>query len=543
MSSVVVSDVGPIRLNVETGPVPISKDGANSIKITSLGSEAVASESKNSSDYRYLMVQHRHDLNPNSSHKRSHQNPETIAPLTHRAVTATIKNPYTCRVTTYTYNEYEPTGAIPIIGFARQLAPQDIELPASRPNEPEEPWMRFPPPADSAYTELGREVEKEYDPHPYDTFDIALDGAGLAIKNTPSPDVPVKSAHTGRRQSTGNMAATGIDFTQNSWIDFEPSVIGEIYSGVEQKADFIRNMDEGAQIEYCKKCKERHIPPGSPITLPERDPCGSYLPEWFPTEGIQKPWYHFKQMINNWVCLVEIEQGYTHNEDPARHFWNLEYHDHHEKWKQIGRIAGQGGWWKCKNGLDATYAERSCRVCTSRDAIEREIEVQLYKQKQTVAQSKAGIENWITNMVKEGGRRDKEAVLATWLANGIPQHYGPPVSRHGIYQVTKGGHPITGVLVPEKRHHLLPEQMFSEKLFKDNAHPPSASQSIDEALNIVVSKGDMESPVSSNTSPTTGIPDAPKIFTRDSGLGSSDGSDPSPGAEPSVAPFADFKKA
>ncbi|APA13712.1 predicted protein [Sclerotinia sclerotiorum 1980 UF-70] len=416
-------------------PTLFPKNSEDSTKDTSPGSQAVASESRHSDDYRYLGLRPRsdskQDSNSSALHSSFRPDPEKTVPITQRIVNGSSKNPYTGQVTNYTYIEYK-SNTTPIKGFSCQRAPEQIELPASKPKEPVELWKIFPPPSNAAYMGMEK-VEEDYDPQQYDAFDAALDGAELAIKNTPSPQKSALAGatrHTRRRLSVGGIVATRMDFTQKAWVEFDPSVIGEIYSEDEQKADFIRNLDEGAQIEYCKKCKERHIPPGSTLTLAERDTCGAYLPEWFPTKGIHKPWTSFTEMINHWVRLTEIDQGYNHKENPDRHLWNLEFHENDDKWKQVGRTKGHGGWWRCRNGLRATYAERSCRACTSKDAIYRDHEVQVQKLKPSALHSKQNIENWIAKMVKEGGRRDKELVLAMWRTNGIPMHYGPRILRN-----------------------------------------------------------------------------------------------------------------
>lgn len=229
-------------------------------------------------------------------------------------------------------------------------------------------------------------------------------------------------------------------------------------------------------------------------------------------------------MINHWIILNEIQQGYNHRENPERQLWNLEFHDNHGKWKQIGRVKGQGGWWKCRTGPNATYAERSCRICTSKDAIHRDNEVRDQKDKPTVAQSKESIENWIAERIKQCGLLDKEAALAMWRTQGIPQHYGPPVSRNGIYPITEGARPVTGLSALEPRTFLLPEQMFPERLFKNNDNSPPSSQSIHDVPKIIGSKSNMGSPVSANSPSLTSQLGVFNFTSPDSGLGLSDAS-------------------
>lgn len=189
-------------------------------------------------------------------------------------------------------------------------------------------------------------------------------------------------------------------------------------------------------------------------------------------------------MMNHLVLLYEIEQGYSHRENPERALWNLEFHDNHEKWKEIGRSGGKGGWWKCRNGPEATTAERSCRGCTSTIARERDNEASdRANNGTTVAQHKSNIENWIMERIKEIGRQDKEAALAMWRANGIPLHYGLLPSRIGIYPVTEGGRPITAETAVDSEPHcyMTPEQMFSGNVVKGNGRPSKALKPVTDS--------------------------------------------------------------
>lgn len=125
--------------------------------------------------------------------------------------------------------------------------------------------------------------------------------------------------------------------------------------------DFISYINnDKPQLDYCKKCHTTHIPPGPPITLEDRDTCGSELPEWFPAEDYAKPWKQFKKMINDMVHLTELTQGYEHKLNPDAPVWDLQYHDYNKKWKAMGR---RGGWWKCRDGERATDVERDCELC------------------------------------------------------------------------------------------------------------------------------------------------------------------------------------
>jgi hypothetical protein len=127
--------------------------------------------------------------------------------------------------------------------------------------------------------------------------------------------------------------------------------------------DFIKYIDKNEpELEYCRKCKTKHIPPGAPITLEDRDTCGSYLPEWFPADHYDKPWRVFKRLVDDMVYLDELSQGYTHKPNPDEPAWDLQFHEYSSKWRALGK---RGGWWKCRNGEDATEVERDCHICHS----------------------------------------------------------------------------------------------------------------------------------------------------------------------------------
>lgn len=60
------------------------------------------------------------------------------------------------------------------------------------------------------------------------------------------------------------------------------------------------------------------------------------------------------------VYLTELTQGYNHKPNPDAPVWDLEFHDYSKKWRALGR---RGGWWKCRDGEDATDVERECELC------------------------------------------------------------------------------------------------------------------------------------------------------------------------------------
>ena len=104
---------------------------------------------------------------------------------------------------------------------------------------------------------------------------------------------PTKEHSEGEEPSTsaqaktrGELLADSINFNRSTWVMTSPGISGDLYPAKEQRADFIKYIDgieeEKWGLDYCKLCKTKHIPPGPPITLEDRDTCGAYLPKWFP---------------------------------------------------------------------------------------------------------------------------------------------------------------------------------------------------------------------------------------------------------------------
>jgi len=84
---------------------------------------------------------------------------------------------------------------------------------------------------------------------------------------------------------SGHSLAQNIDFYRISrrklWgEDTDVFGVENVYGPDEMREDFIKNIDAGAALEFCKVCGESHIPPGPPFTLQDRDTCGSYIPEY-----------------------------------------------------------------------------------------------------------------------------------------------------------------------------------------------------------------------------------------------------------------------
>lgn len=84
-------------------------------------------------------------------------------------------------------------------------------------------------------------------------------------------------------KTRGQVLADKMNFERPAWVTATPGASGPILPPDEQKRDFIdmidQNGNERSNLELCYKCYERHIIPGSPLTLGDRDKCYSSLPD------------------------------------------------------------------------------------------------------------------------------------------------------------------------------------------------------------------------------------------------------------------------
>lgn len=258
-----------------------------------------------------------------------------------------------------------------------------------------------------------------------ESTDIAIvfsPGLAITVNGIDKPDGNQKPSF--KPSKTGEELAKIIDWGRPSWdqhSDCFPAAPGGVfYTTQEQREDFIKNIDDGAPLEYCCKCKKYHIIPGAPMHLGERDTCLGQLPKSFFKYG-DHAWDAYIYFINKYVRHSEMEEGYGHKPNPDKKEFDMEYHERDRKWFKAGHPRGEG-WWKCRNGPDASMAERMCSKChTDRGGGNSNA----FHVHQSVAQKKAELEAAMARDLALQGAKHKARVLAEIRREGYPQHHGP----------------------------------------------------------------------------------------------------------------------
>lgn len=210
--------------------------------------------------------------------------------------------------------------------------------------------------------------------------------------------------------SRGEQLARNINFRRDSCVTTAPGVSGDILPAEEQREEFIDDINNnGEQLEFCTVCETKHIPPGPPITLADRDTCGSLLPKWFPSRLVARPWDTYRALINELVALEEkAEEQRARVQDRDRPRWDLEWHEAGPEWAAAGR---REGWWRCRSGPEAPDVERRCQVCHGeREAGERRLTVG--EEDEMREERKRVLQGFIDQQVKLFGEMDKEVALA-----------------------------------------------------------------------------------------------------------------------------------
>jgi hypothetical protein len=287
-------------------------------------------------------------------------------------------------------------------------------------------YKRFVP-SPAVSNRLIPKVDPEFVPEPLiqDKTTGNTQNSGLMINEVPTRPHRDKDGLT-----VGEKLANTINWDRPTWVITAPGVSGNIYPPAEMRDDFINNINSGAKMLYCKKCKKNHIPPGPPITLQDRDTCYALLPEWFPTERVEKPWDAFTQLFNEIIVLDEMSMGFTHRPDPSKPEWNSEFHDRHPKWGQIGR---REGWWKCRSGPDADPVERTCKLCHRVKSPEEEAAAA--QRRIPIADRKAPLVEFIKEKIRDGDLKDRAVVEERARRHGTPLFFGPRLTLQQVKSI------------------------------------------------------------------------------------------------------------
>lgn len=225
--------------------------------------------------------------------------------------------------------------------------------------------------------------------------------------------------------SKGERLARKINFDRDAWVTTTPGVSGDILPAEEQREDFIKDINKhGEQFEYCTVCRSSHIPPGPPITLADRDTCGSLLPKWFPAHLLTRPWDTYRQLINELVALDEKaqeERERAQDPDPSKPRWDLEWHESDAEWVAAGR---REGWWRCRSGPEAPPVERNCRVCHHHhhrdgDGEEQTTLLTVGEEDEMRQERRRLLQGFIDQQVRVFGEMDKQIALAKGQLEGM----------------------------------------------------------------------------------------------------------------------------
>jgi hypothetical protein len=209
----------------------------------------------------------------------------------------------------------------------------------------------------------------------------------------------------------GEILDQTVDFQGETCVTTPPGISGDIYPDEEQPEDSIDEINSPViQLDYCTVCMKDHIPPGPPMTLADRDTCGSLIPKWFPSYLVSRPWDTYRALIND---LVALEEKAQQKDNPAKDMdkpaaWNLKWHEADSEWVAAGR---REGWWRCRGGPDAPVEEQTCRVCHGEDDPSEE-ELTIWEEGEMLAERKKILQGFVDEQSRLFGELDEEIALA-----------------------------------------------------------------------------------------------------------------------------------
>lgn len=155
-------------------------------------------------------------------------------------------------------------------------------------------WANYPPLSNDAYSldtnayhpkpsqhEAEVETKPGFEADPA-SVGLGIDGLSLdGISKVDDEEKPTPEPSGGKTK--GEILADKIDFKRSSWVTQPIGSVFEFLPPNEQRREFIelidKNKNASGEPEPCFKCDKRHIIPGSPLTLGDRDRCYSALPD------------------------------------------------------------------------------------------------------------------------------------------------------------------------------------------------------------------------------------------------------------------------
>lgn len=243
-----------------------------------------------------------------------------------------------------------------------------------RPRVLTEPFMAFPPLSNHGYmlTSTGHDPKFVHRTEQANATFIPR-SCIKAILTNPMPDTIVEeeeqSTEPDEPENSESIAGSQVKGTkdENQWTD--PTGATSDIGQVNKTVALVQDKPTDEVLMFCRKCEKKHIPEGSFLYLASRDTCGSYLPDWFPSEdyGPGEAWTAFNELNNQILRLESLERGDRTIPKP----WDKVYHDDHPVWRSLGYgSAGGGGWWRCRRGPEAPKAEQKCYDCHENKAYE-----------------------------------------------------------------------------------------------------------------------------------------------------------------------------
>jgi hypothetical protein len=262
---------------------------------------------------------------------------------------------------TYTYPEFQSNATTVIIGGFGPLPKQHNEndrMPIGA------FFRKFPPPSnkDYEYTTHARDPKFVYNP-PKPVIPCKPPSrtapSGSVVQQEvirPQPSFPTRNDTNNKKEEArwrrNAIGLLPLGLSDNATDEERKYVFNEAYNVIDQPHG------------HCWRCDCVHIEFGPPDTLPTRDTCGAYLPGWFPAEQYQNCWKDFEGLWRDIIYLEESQRSFASTVSEVEQQQPISdkcFHAKDSKWRDMH--PNSEGFWRCRNGPEATDAELSCVEC------------------------------------------------------------------------------------------------------------------------------------------------------------------------------------